>query len=531
MLRIWKRLPLNHRAGRSRPSVARLPAALGATGRPCSCWMGRLFPGNPSPRPPEFLGRRDRRGDDGSEPVPGSDRRRQEHSGSTTDGGFRTITWDGVKLDGTDFGGRAEHDGRQSEQDDRHPQESLHRTGGLLRRSLRRQRRRIRGRQPERRGPVPGVQLAQHLRDDQRQHDRPVVQPSDREQRHPRARGHARLRCDLPQRRVAGQHDSESRSNTSTATSLLGTFFVPVGTQGQPEFLGELFPSAVVTRVTLTLGTDTLFSFDGVTSTPGTNARQSGGRVITWSPPTTSISPSPSRSHSAPPILSGPAGTLNAQTVVAGTVGAALPATTVVGTFSDTTAAPWPRTTRRHQLGRWPYHQRHRRREMARAGSTSRARIPILVRGADADQHRRREARRHGDEHSPSPTPPRSPRPIPPPLLRSRRQRRRSTSRSPSRRRSPRPVPRPTAALSSSRMGRRSWQSHPVTNGTATFTTVEPDAGRPFLAGQLSRQLQLQRQHLGDGEPDRPGRRHQPVHHHPRRDPRAGAAGSRRSTR
>jgi hypothetical protein len=46
-----------------------------------------------------------------------------------------------------------------------------------------------------------------------------------------------------------------------------GTFFVPVGTEGQPEFLGELFPNAIVTRVSLTLGTDALFSFDGVTAT------------------------------------------------------------------------------------------------------------------------------------------------------------------------------------------------------------------------------------------------------------------------
>ena len=43
----------------------------------------------------------------------------------------------------------------------------------------------------------------------------------------------------------------------------LGTFYVPVGTQGQAEFLGELFSNPVVTRATITLGTDVLFSFDG----------------------------------------------------------------------------------------------------------------------------------------------------------------------------------------------------------------------------------------------------------------------------
>src|SRR5439155_4561650 len=44
----------------------------------------------------------------------------------------------------------------------------------------------------------------------------------------------------------------------------LGKFFVPVGTAGQAEFLGELFDSPVVTRVSIVLGTDVLFSFDGV---------------------------------------------------------------------------------------------------------------------------------------------------------------------------------------------------------------------------------------------------------------------------
>jgi uncharacterized protein (TIGR03118 family) len=43
----------------------------------------------------------------------------------------------------------------------------------------------------------------------------------------------------------------------------LGKFFVPVGSVGQAEFFGELFNSSIVTNVTITLGTDALFSFDG----------------------------------------------------------------------------------------------------------------------------------------------------------------------------------------------------------------------------------------------------------------------------
>src|SRR5262249_6510714 len=49
----------------------------------------------------------------------------------------------------------------------------------------------------------------------------------------------------------------------------LGKFFVPVGAQGENEFLGELFSSPVVTRVSITLGTDVLFSFNGTTFSAG----------------------------------------------------------------------------------------------------------------------------------------------------------------------------------------------------------------------------------------------------------------------
>jgi hypothetical protein len=45
----------------------------------------------------------------------------------------------------------------------------------------------------------------------------------------------------------------------------LGKFFVPVGASGDPEFLGVLFDSPIVTDVTLTVGTNALFSFDGTT--------------------------------------------------------------------------------------------------------------------------------------------------------------------------------------------------------------------------------------------------------------------------
>jgi hypothetical protein len=43
----------------------------------------------------------------------------------------------------------------------------------------------------------------------------------------------------------------------------LGTFAVPTGASGEPQFLGVLFDQPVVTDVNLTVGTNALFSFDG----------------------------------------------------------------------------------------------------------------------------------------------------------------------------------------------------------------------------------------------------------------------------
>ena len=43
----------------------------------------------------------------------------------------------------------------------------------------------------------------------------------------------------------------------------LGTFGVPVGADGEPQFLGVLFESPFITDVNLTVGTKALFSFDG----------------------------------------------------------------------------------------------------------------------------------------------------------------------------------------------------------------------------------------------------------------------------
>lgn len=43
----------------------------------------------------------------------------------------------------------------------------------------------------------------------------------------------------------------------------LGTFSVPTGESGEPQFLGVVFDAEFITEVVLTVGTNSLFSFDG----------------------------------------------------------------------------------------------------------------------------------------------------------------------------------------------------------------------------------------------------------------------------
>jgi uncharacterized protein (TIGR03437 family) len=64
------------------------------------------------------------------------------------------------------------------------------------------------------------------------------------------------------------------QANTSSieyfnGSTSLGKFFVPVGPSGQPEFLGVLFSSPIVTRAVITAGTARLFSFANNTVTAG----------------------------------------------------------------------------------------------------------------------------------------------------------------------------------------------------------------------------------------------------------------------
>jgi hypothetical protein len=129
---------------------------------------------------------------------------------------------------------------------------------------------------------------------------------------------------------------NNQNANTSAieffhGSRLLTTAFVPTGTAGQAEFLGVVFNNPIVTNVTMTLGTDVLFDFNGTTATGvGTDPTR---LVVTddfaYAEPVPILD--------APVILPGPNGTANALAKASAVVGT--PFNGVVATFSDTTAA------------------------------------------------------------------------------------------------------------------------------------------------------------------------------------------------
>jgi hypothetical protein len=57
--------------------------------------------------------------------------------------------------------------------------------------------------------------------------------------------------------------DTSSSIEYFNESESLGTYYVPKASSGEPSFLGVLFDESVITDVTMTLGTNALFSFDG----------------------------------------------------------------------------------------------------------------------------------------------------------------------------------------------------------------------------------------------------------------------------
>jgi hypothetical protein len=111
----------------------------------------------------------------------------------------------------------------------------------------------------------------------------------------------------------------------------LGKIFAPISTKGQPEFVGQLFSSPIVTNVVLTLGTDVIFRFDGTNFSANTTDNPIGGHnlVVTddWA------YAEPVAIANGFPIVSGGQGTGNGLPSLTTTVNT--PFTGVVATFSD----------------------------------------------------------------------------------------------------------------------------------------------------------------------------------------------------
>jgi hypothetical protein len=111
---------------------------------------------------------------------------------------------------------------------------------------------------------------------------------------------------------------------------LLDTLTVPASpTAGQAVFAGELFANPIVTNVLLTLGDGVIFKFDGTTVTPGAANSSTNNLVAVddW------FFPEPVPAANGFPIVSGAQGTLNAKVTVNGIVGQAVSG--VFATFND----------------------------------------------------------------------------------------------------------------------------------------------------------------------------------------------------
>jgi hypothetical protein len=107
----------------------------------------------------------------------------------------------------------------------------------------------------------------------------------------------------------------------------LGKIFAPVGGAGVPVFIGELLSSPIVTSVELTLGTDVIFKFDGTTVTAGSSAAANVADTDDF------VYAEPVPIANGFPIVSGSQGSAHAQPVVFATPRQVF--TGAVASFSD----------------------------------------------------------------------------------------------------------------------------------------------------------------------------------------------------
>jgi hypothetical protein len=132
--------------------------------------------------------------------------------------------------------------------------------------------------------------------------------------------------------KIGGSAAGASTIEYFNGSTSLGKFTVPAGAPGQAEFLGVLFDNPIVTNVFITCGTDVIFKFDGTTFTSsGVKDDPANGHNLVVTDDF--VYPEPVAIANGFPIVSGPGGTTNAAAGVNAVAGQ--PFTGVVATFSD----------------------------------------------------------------------------------------------------------------------------------------------------------------------------------------------------
>jgi hypothetical protein len=242
-------------------------------------------------------------------------------------GGFRTITWDAVKLDGTDLGGGANTTVINLNKTVAIPLNRFQAQGTFFEEVYAVSGDGFKDVNPNVSGLFPAFSPSNTFAMfNENTIDQSFVLPS----------GVGTTPTPAGVRGFGAIFINNEVANTSSIEFFhgdlsLGKKFVATGAQGDPEFLGVLFADPIVTRVRLTLGTDTLFDFNGTTFSSSTSNN----------PPTHNLVvtddfayPEPVSIVDASPILPGPNGTANALAKASATVASNFSG--VVGTFSDT---------------------------------------------------------------------------------------------------------------------------------------------------------------------------------------------------
>jgi Bacterial Ig-like domain (group 3) len=242
-------------------------------------------------------------------------------------GGSRTINWDGVKLDGSDFGGGANTTVIVPNKDVGIPLNRFQERGVFFEQVYAVANDGFASVNPNATGLFPAFSANNTFAMfNDNTIDFSFVLPSN----------HNTTPLQAGARGFGAIFINSRTPNTSSieyfhGAQSLGKFFVPTSNSaGDPEFLGILFGSPIVTKVTLTLGTDVLFNFDGANvSASGVNNPPTHNLVVTDD----FVYPEPIALADGVPVVSGAQGTLNAAVKFIAAAGS--PVTATVATFSD----------------------------------------------------------------------------------------------------------------------------------------------------------------------------------------------------